>query len=654
MAVFVLGFVALGAWWLVPSASLGRYGGWLAAVGIVGSVFAWLFKYFAEDSAADRFDACHRQIELVLKQIDEAEEEQARLDRELPLTEGSVALRLQHTERHLAELERMLPVESQRREAANEITACERRLKLAEEKHAAALANWKTRLRALGLPEQITPGALATMAGQCERLAELEARIENRRDDMGRRQREFTVVSQRITTLAEETALRLEKSSPLEQLDHLRAEFHKQQERVARRMELRERAKKLKATQLEHAHAAIGSGRRREALFQKCGVADEQELRKLASQLDEAEELRKKRGTVTREIAAAIGKHGAEADFAPLLAAEVIGRLESDFEALSRQSDELDRVLKDLLQRRGALIEQQRATAADHSLAVKQIELNEVEERFKNAVKAWRERAAVSLFLERIREDYEKHRQPETLKEASGYLRQLTGGKYTRIWTPLAHDILFVDTTDGQALSVQVLSRGTREQLFVSLRLALVAAYARRGIHLPMILDDVFVNFDAGRTKTACAVLRDFARQGHQLLVFTCHEHVWRMFQELKVDTRRIPNRFGDEEPADEAIVASALPEPVAVIEPEPVSPPPVEVDPIPTPVFEVPVAADDSVMEIVDEADDVPPRLPPAELEVEYWWDSVPVRESNHHTDVDETTAGDWMPEPVIHPQRW
>ncbi len=78
----------------------------------------------------------------------------------------------------------MLPVESQRREAASEIAAAERRLKLAEEKHAAALANWKAKLRALGLPDDISPSGLATMAGQCERLAELEARIENRRDDM--------------------------------------------------------------------------------------------------------------------------------------------------------------------------------------------------------------------------------------------------------------------------------------------------------------------------------------------------------------------------------------------------------------------------------------------------------------------------------------
>ena len=105
----------------------------------------------------------------------------------MPLTDGSAALKLQHAERHLAELERMLPVESQRREVVNEIASAERRLKLAEEKHAAALANWKSKLRALGLPDDVSPAGLATMAGQCERLAELEARIENRRDDMQRR-----------------------------------------------------------------------------------------------------------------------------------------------------------------------------------------------------------------------------------------------------------------------------------------------------------------------------------------------------------------------------------------------------------------------------------------------------------------------------------
>ncbi len=669
LAVFVLGFVGLAAWWMMPAATLGKYGGWIAAVGIGGSIFAWLFKYFAEDSAADRFDACHRQIELVLNQIDEANEEQARLDRVLPLTEGSVAMRLQHAERHLAELERVLPVESQRREAAQEITAAERRLTLAEEKHAAALTNWQAKLRALGLPDDIGPANLETMAGQCERLAELEARIENRRDDMARRQREFAVVSQRIFALAEETGLRLDVAGlseaggsrpgsktpatvqPLQQLDHLRAEYHKHEQRVAQRDSLRERAKALKADEAKHARAAIGQRRRRGALFQKCGVADEQELRQLASKLEEADDLRKKRAAATREITAAIGKHGSAADFAPLLAPDSIGRLEHDWEALCAQLEKLDAELKDALQRRGAMVEQQRAAAADHSLATKQIELDIVEQQIRQRSDAWRERAAVSLFLERIRKDYEQHRQPETLQEASGYLRQLTGGKYTRIWTPLAHDILFVDTAEGQPLSVQVLSRGTREQLFVSLRLALVSAYARRGIHLPMILDDVFVNFDAARTKTACAVLRQFAQEGHQLLVFTCHEHVWQLFRELKGDTRRIPSRFGEvDQPVEEP-----QPQPLAIEPALSVEPPlkPIDVKPV---VERAPVVVEepqeDLEEEVVEEIAATEPASPTVR-EVEYSWDDPPdVADSAIESD-DEPSVG-WLPEPVIHPQRW
>jgi hypothetical protein len=228
-------------------------------------------------------------------------------------------------------------------------------------------------------------------------------------------------------------------------------------------------------------------------------------------------------------------------------------------------------------------------------------------------------------------------------------LSQLTGGKYTRIWTPLAHDILFVDTAEGQPLSVQVLSRGTREQLFVSLRLALVSAYARRGIHLPMILDDVFVNFDAGRTKIACRVLRDFAREGHQLLVFTCHEHVWRMFQELKVDARRIPNRHGETEPEIEAQQPEPVPAPVAV-EPAPVvAPAP------PAPVVEVqPVIVKQAVEVAIEEPAELDPEPEPALAEVEYRWDTYGSPTSIDATDIDDAISADWLPEPSIHSRRW
>ena len=62
---------------------------------------------------------------------------------------------------------------------------------------------------------------------------------------------------------------------------------------------------------------------------------------------------------------------------------------------------------------------------------------------------------------------------------------------------------------------------------------------------MPLVLDDVLVNFDAERAKAAAAVLRDFAAAGHQLLIFTCHEHILKLFQSLRAPVSRLPSNAG-------------------------------------------------------------------------------------------------------------
>ena len=151
-------------------------------------------------------------------------------------------------------------------------------------------------------------------------------------------------------------------------------------------------------------------------------------------------------------------------------------------------------------------------------------------------------------------------------------MAKFTNGQYKRIWTPLSNDILLVDNAAGESLPVDVLSRGTREQLFLSVRMALVANFARRGVNVPMVLDDVLVNFDIERTRRAAEVLSEFAAGGHQLFLFTCHEHMWEMFRKFDGDCRRIPVRRGQPEPFVAPVIV-AEPEPV-VLE-EPISAPP-------------------------------------------------------------------------------
>jgi hypothetical protein len=118
----------------------------------------------------------------------------------------------------------------------------------------------------------------------------------------------------------------------------------------------------------------------------------------------------------------------------------------------------------------------------------------------------------------------------------------MTCGRYVRVWTPLSEDMLMVDDAEGHALSIEVLSRGTREQLFLSLRLALAADYGARGQSFPLVLDDLLVNFDTERARATAEVLKDFALENHQVLLFTCHEHIKRLFHELRVPVRRLPD----------------------------------------------------------------------------------------------------------------
>jgi hypothetical protein len=58
---------------------------------------------------------------------------------------------------------------------------------------------------------------------------------------------------------------------------------------------------------------------------------------------------------------------------------------------------------------------------------------------------------------------------------------------------------------------------------------------------MPLILDDVLVNFDNKRAGIAAKVLCDFAKGGRQIFLFTCHEHICRLFLSLNVPVCALP-----------------------------------------------------------------------------------------------------------------
>ena len=75
----------------------------------------------------------------------------------------------------------------------------------------------------------------------------------------------------------------------------------------------------------------------------------------------------------------------------------------------------------------------------------------------------------------------------------------------------------------GQRVAVAGMSEGTRDQLFLALRLALLEL--RKGEPLPFIGDDLLASFDDDRTRRALELLAQFGRE-RQAILFTHHRHV--------------------------------------------------------------------------------------------------------------------------------
>jgi uncharacterized protein YhaN len=162
--------------------------------------------------------------------------------------------------------------------------------------------------------------------------------------------------------------------------------------------------------------------------------------------------------------------------------------------------------------------------------------------------------ALLGATLERYRRD----RQPEVLRTAASLFARVTAGRYTGVLAGLdGRDLTIVDALGG-ARSTAELSTGTAEQLYLCLRLALALEFGRRATPLPIVLDDVLVNFDPERALAMAGVLAEVG-QHHQTLLLTCRPET---VDAIRAVDPRAPvlrlERFGGEGRAPTALGAIA------------------------------------------------------------------------------------------------
>ena len=126
--------------------------------------------------------------------------------------------------------------------------------------------------------------------------------------------------------------------------------------------------------------------------------------------------------------------------------------------------------------------------------------------------------------MKKARDVYEQERQPGVLLRASYLLCKDDEWGFMPVKAPFGEQRLLAVRANGQTVDTSQLSRGTAEQLYLAMRFALVEEYGGKAI-LPLVLDDILVNFDEERMESCLRVLGDLSKR-HQVLLFTCHGHV--------------------------------------------------------------------------------------------------------------------------------
>ncbi|QDP39714.1 ATP-binding protein [Radiobacillus deserti] len=135
-------------------------------------------------------------------------------------------------------------------------------------------------------------------------------------------------------------------------------------------------------------------------------------------------------------------------------------------------------------------------------------------------IKRWTTYKIAQTALQKAKQNYLDNHMPTIMEVTTALFKQLTDGKYKRVFAPMDGNSIQVENDRGQRFQVNQLSQGTSDQLYIALRLALGTVMSEQ-YGLPFIMDDAFVHFDEKRSGRMMDILVHLSER-HQVLLFSC------------------------------------------------------------------------------------------------------------------------------------
>lgn len=461
--------------------------------------------------------------------------------------------------RHITELENLARRQDRARLRRQRLKTLRERFRSSQQAVNDRRQEWCRLLNTLGMDETVRVQEAFDWWQQIQELRELHTQWRNAAPETEGLKRMFEGMSRRVQQLGRQVAPngKLNYSRPLEVLTVWQQQLKTHDRDRAERERLIQEAETLQRDSVKEHNQVEGTELRRSAVLTRAGVMSREELlqqREWQNKRSSLEGLLTVAQDELNEIALAETELAiVEDDLARFDPATGRQRIQ----LLEHEQLEVEEKLNSHHEELGSLKQEIRLLEGSRESQVRHFQKAQAASDIYRAAEEWFALQIEEDSIQKMRHRFEQENTSGTLTTASSYLHRISSGRYHRIWAPLGEDFLCVDDEYNRTFRVEQLSGGTREQLFLALRFALVREFASRGVELPVIMDDLFVNFDEERTDAAAECLIEVAAEGQQVLFFTCHQHLAELFQKKKIEPLWLPGHkvaYDLNKPDDEAV----------------------------------------------------------------------------------------------------
>ncbi|MEN8220132.1 MAG: AAA family ATPase [Pseudomonadota bacterium] len=205
---------------------------------------------------------------------------------------------------------------------------------------------------------------------------------------------------------------------------------------------------------------------------------------------------------------------------------ELLGQLQSCTEQIQQLEEQRSSIDQSIGELRTLLKQMDGNATAAQAADEAQFALAEMQNLSKRYMQTHLAASVLRKSIERYREQNQGH----LVKRASELFQRITLNRFCGLKTDYIGNsdqaiLVGLRSPDSAGIPTSDMSDGTRDQLYLALRLASIERYFDKNSAMPLILDDILINFDDERSKATLSVLGELC-QRTQILFLTHHPHL--------------------------------------------------------------------------------------------------------------------------------